>query len=180
MFNLLDKMFIKRFCLTEKSDIYLYENGSINMNTTCVCGNYNHIACVFKGKLKVQHKNPKVLSFGINQMSDLKGKKPGIHAEQDAINKLKILNNKKYELINLLVIRLSTKNNLQLSKPCAHCIKGMKYLPKKGYKIQYIYYSDGKGNIVKTSLNNLDNEEKHYSRYYKQQNKCLQTNSIIS
>ena len=49
MMNLLDKMFIKRFCLPVNSDIDSYENGSINMNS-CLCGNYNHIACVLKGK----------------------------------------------------------------------------------------------------------------------------------
>jgi hypothetical protein len=31
MLNLLDKMFIKRFCLPVNSDIDSYENGSINM-----------------------------------------------------------------------------------------------------------------------------------------------------
>ena len=38
---------------------------------------------------------------------------------------------------------------------------------KKGYKIQNIYYSDSDGNIVKTKLFNLINEEQHYSRYYR-------------
>ena len=42
---------------------------------------------------------------------------------------------------------------------------------KKGYKIQNIYYSDSEGNIIKTSLESLDSEEKHYSRYYKQRQK---------
>lgn len=49
MLNLLDKMFIKRFCLPSNSDIDLYENGSNNLDT-CLCGHYNHIACVLKGK----------------------------------------------------------------------------------------------------------------------------------
>jgi cytidine deaminase len=118
-------------------------------------------------------KKARVLSFGMNQMGDSYGIKPGIHAEQDAINKLQSLNNKKkLEPINLLVIRLSTKNSLQSSKPCANCIENMKILPvKKGYKIQNVYYSDNTGNIVKTTLTTLDNEEKHYSRFYRQKNK---------
>ena len=49
MLNLLDKMFIKRFCLPSNSDIDLYENGTSNLNS-CLCGNYNHAACVLKGK----------------------------------------------------------------------------------------------------------------------------------
>jgi len=56
MLNLLDKMFIKRFCLPSNSDIELYENGSSNVNTsnvnTCLCGHYNHVACILKGKGK--------------------------------------------------------------------------------------------------------------------------------
>jgi hypothetical protein len=50
----------------------------------------------------------------------------------------------------------------------------MKKLPtKKGYKIQNIYYSDNEGNIIKTSLQNLENEEKHYSSYYRQKKREL-------
>jgi hypothetical protein len=42
---------------------------------------------------------------------------------------------------------------------------------RKGYKLQNIYYSDDKGNINKTSLNILKNEEHHYSRYYRHDKK---------
>ncbi len=106
----------------------------------------------------------------MNQMGDADGRHPGIHAEHDALNKLQPLRYKrKLEPINILVIRLSMKNNLQSSKPCSNCIETMKKLPqKKGYKIQNIYYSDSEGNIIKTSLTTLDNEEKHYSRFYRQ------------
>ena len=118
-------------------------------------------------------KKTRVLSFGMNQMGDSYGIKTGIHAEHDAINKLKSLNNKKTtESINLLVIRVSTKNSLQSSKPCANCIESMKILPiKKGYKIQNIYYSDAEGNIIIKSLTDLDNEEKHYSRFYRKKDR---------
>jgi hypothetical protein len=114
-----------------------------------------------------------ILCFGVNQMADSDGLMPGIHAEQDVINKLKPLKiKKKLTPINILVIRLSTKNKLQSSKPCANCIKYMKTAPiKKGYIIQNIYYSDNMENIVKTNLTTLDNEEKHYSRFYKQKYK---------
>ena len=49
MDNLLDKMFIKRFCLPINSDINLYESGKLNIDS-CLCGVYNHIACVLQGK----------------------------------------------------------------------------------------------------------------------------------
>lgn len=109
-------------------------------------------------------------------MGDSEGLTPGIHAEYDVIKKLiPLRRTKKLESINLLVIRLSGKNKLQSSKPCSNCIDIMKTLPeKKGYKIQNIYYSDCDGNIVKTTLKNLDNEEKHFSKYYKHKNKKAQ------
>jgi hypothetical protein len=44
----------------------------------------------------------------------------------------------------------------------------MKIYPKRlGYKIDNIYYSDSDGNIIKTSLKILDEEEKHYSKYFR-------------
>lgn len=114
-------------------------------------------------------KKVRILSYGINKMGDSDGLQPGIHAEHDAIKKLcPLKRKKKLENINMLVIRLSGKNKLQSSKPCINCIKIMKNLPPKlGYKIQHIFYSNENGEIVKTSLKNLEEEEPHYSRYYR-------------
>jgi hypothetical protein len=114
-------------------------------------------------------KKVNVLNFGVNKIGDIKGKNPGIHAEYDTINKLiPLKNKKKLKSINLLVIRLSIKNKIQSSKPCNNCIEMMKTLPiKKGYKIKNIYYSDENGDIIKTSLEKLDSEEKHFSKFYK-------------
>jgi len=110
-----------------------------------------------------------ILSYGFNFMGDINGLEPGVHAEHDAINKLKPLKRKKHlQNINLLVIRLSRKNKLQSSKPCVDCINKIKFLPeKKGYKIKNIYYSDDNENIVKSNLKTLENEELHYSKYYR-------------
>ncbi len=130
-----------------------------------------HVFYKGKGDLK----KAKVLSYGVNKMGDSEGLTAGIHAEYDAITKLiPLRRKKKLENVNLLVIRLSGKNKLQSSKPCSNCIDIMKTLPeKKGYKIQNIYYSDSNGNIVKTTLSNLDNEEKHFSKYYKYKNAVI-------
>ena len=49
MNTLLETMFIKRFCLPVNSDVEMYEKGESNINS-CFCGNYNHIACIIKGK----------------------------------------------------------------------------------------------------------------------------------
>jgi len=45
----------------------------------------------------------------------------------------------------------------------------MKNLPeKKGYKIKNIYYSNDSGDIIKSSLQILESEEPHLSRFYRQ------------
>ncbi len=102
-------------------------------------------------------------------MGDSSGNKPGVHAEHDAINKLKPIKRKNnLQNVNLLVIRLSKQNKLQSSKPCENCLKILKTLPeKKGYKIKNIYYSDEHGDIVKSCLRNLENEELHYSKFFR-------------
>lgn len=125
----------------------------------------SHVFYKGKGQLK----KVRILSFGVNLIGDSDGKTPGIHAECHALEKLMPLKNKKrLESINLLVIRLSPKNKIQSSKPCSNCIETMKFLPpKKGYKIVNIYYSNAEGNIIKTNLKNLDNDEKHYSKYFR-------------
>jgi hypothetical protein len=114
-------------------------------------------------------KKARILSYGFNKMGDSEGLRPGMHAEYDAIRKLLPLkNNKKLKNINILVIRISGKNKLQSSKPCANCIECMKKLPVKlGYRIQNIYYSNDDGSIIKTNLYNLDNKETHYSGFYR-------------
>lgn len=93
----------------------------------------------------------------------------GVHAEHDAINRLKPLaRNKRLRIVHLLVIRLSKNNKIQMSKPCANCIHLIKTLPvKKGYKIKNIYYSDSNENIVKTNINKLEKEELHYTRFFR-------------
>jgi hypothetical protein len=102
-------------------------------------------------------------------MGDSDGLEPGIHAEQNALLKLKPIKiKKKLGLIDLLVVRFSKTTKIQSSKPCNTCIKIMNDIPpKKGYKIQNIYYSDTDGNIVKTNLFKLMNTEQHYSRFYR-------------
>lgn len=102
-------------------------------------------------------------------MGNEKDEDPGLHAERDVLGKLAPLKyKKKLEIINLLVVRLSKKNKIQSSKPCNNCIHWMKVIPeKKGYKLQNVYYSDGEGNLVKTTLDILQQEEQHYSRFYR-------------
>jgi hypothetical protein len=168
MNNLLETMYIKRFCLPSELDIQNMNPKTINKICNCICSEYNHIACVYEGKIQNLKKNINILSFGINKYSDSDGKKPSIHAEYDAISKLiPLKRKKKLRSIDILVIRVSKLNNIQMSKPCYNCIQVMKTLPeKKGYKINNIYYSIDNGNIIKTNLKYLDNTEYHFSKYY--------------
>lgn len=50
MSQIFDTMFLKRFCLPCDTDISLYEKGQ-NIISSCLCGNYNHAACILQGKL---------------------------------------------------------------------------------------------------------------------------------
>ena len=49
MDKILDTLFMKRFCLPTDVDINSYEDRSYKINS-CLCGNYNHVSCILKGK----------------------------------------------------------------------------------------------------------------------------------
>jgi hypothetical protein len=163
MDSVLNTLFIKRFCLPSNVNINDYENGNERIVDSCICGNYNHISCILSAS------NDCIKCIGINHMGNANGNIPGIHAEHCVLKKLKPLKNKKKLVpINLLVVRLSKMNKLQSSKPCYHCIQYMKTIPLlKGYKLQYIYYSNETNKLTKTKLKDLEQDNYHYSRYYK-------------
>ncbi len=167
MNGLLETMYLKRFCLPSNLDVK--NNTYINKINDCLCGDSNHIACVFQGKIGYLKNKLNILSFGINKYNDFDSRKPSIHAEHNAISKLLPLKKKKrLESIDILVIRVSRTNTIQMSKPCYNCIQIMKTLPeKKGYKINNIYYSDNHGDIIKTNIKCLENSEQHISKYYR-------------
>lgn len=165
--SLLEKMFIKRFCLPNEADIISqFENGTKQVNS-CLCGRYNHVSCVFTGNLSLT--KGRILSYGVNTMGDSEGLNPGVHAEFDSIRKLKPLKKtKKLMIVNILVVRLSCKNKIQLSKPCMQCVQMMKTFPAKlGYKIGQIYYSNNDGEIIKSNITTLEKDKPHYSRFYR-------------
>lgn len=113
-----------------------------------------------------------ILAYGYNHYLPVNSVHNSIHAEHDAINKLPIRKNKKIEKVNLMVIRSSKTGVLGMSKPCEHCINTMRIKAlDKGYYISKIYYSDIKGNIIKTSIWNLLEEEKYTSSFYRYKNK---------
>jgi cytidine deaminase len=160
--SLFEKLFIKRFCLPANTDVAKYENGDASIKN-CICGNYYHVACVVK-----EDNFDNILSIGINILGNDCEFTSGVHAEYDALRKLPHLKQKKKMTgISLLVLRLSKTNKIQSSKPCYKCVKMLNKIPTKiGYSLRNIYYSDGNGNIVKTSLSVLQKEEQHHTRLY--------------
>jgi cytidine deaminase len=93
-----------------------------------------------------------------------------IHAEHNCINKLP-KNDGRIKNVSILIIRTNKLGELISSKPCMHCIYKMNEAVKMGYRITNVYYSDKNGEIVKTSLSKLNQEDnKHVCGYFKRHN----------
>jgi hypothetical protein len=45
--EIIQRLYIKRFCLPSDVDMHNFDHNQIN---ACLCGNFNHVACIFKGK----------------------------------------------------------------------------------------------------------------------------------
>ena len=175
--SLINLLYMKRFCLPCNTNLdEMFKMASFKRKNLCSFNAYNHIACILSGgkilSIKgegITLKKTNILSFGINSYGDLHGITPGVHAEIDALNKLPFTNGKKKININLLVVRLSSNNKIQNSKPCNNCITKMNSLVVlKGYKLKHVYYSDNDENIIKSKLSSLEEEEdQHVSNFYR-------------
>ena len=109
-----------------------------------------------------------MLSYGENHY-DTRGIFPTVHAEDDAINKLPVLKrNRKLKKVDILVIRANQGGTVGNSKPCFKCIGDLyKKLPKKGYILDTVYYTD-KGEVLvsKKFSQLLYDESKHIPKYF--------------
>jgi hypothetical protein len=136
-------------------------------------GNYNHVSCIFEGKISNlcnEGKKVRIHSYGMNHFNGPHDIVPSVHAEHDAMMKLKPLprkNNKRK--CSIFVTRLSKTGKMGTSKPCWMCISNMCYIPEqRGYRIHHVYYTDQYENIVHTTLNRLLQEsEKYYTSGYR-------------
>ena len=120
------------------------------------CGKTNcrnrHIACVFGDKIIVYGINNVAVTAYISE-----------HAEVNALKKLSPFKYNHPKEINLLVLRITTQGDLNMSKPCFHCIRYMTRI--RGYKLKHIYYSSSTGEIVRSTLTQLCHDTSpHYSR----------------
>jgi len=149
--------------------------------STCTCGNYNHIACIFENK----RSNLQIISVGINLYPN-SCRNDTTHAEVSAILNLPLRErNKRLYKINILVIRTSLSGKVGISKPCFRCILNMLDLPKKrGYIIKSVYYSNENGDIIESTPQQLlNNGNYHVSKYYRNNNyqhKLLKGDNIIN
>jgi hypothetical protein len=110
-----------------------------------------------------------VISYGENRYNN-GGIFPTVHAEDDAINKLPVLrrNRRRLKKIDLLVIRANQGGTVGNSKPCEKCLGDLyRKLPKKGYVLDTVHYTD-KGEILvsKKFTKLLYDENKHVSKYF--------------
>ena len=129
---------------------------------------YVAIAIMLRAPSSVMLRVFYVITYGMNSYKNQEKDGKTIHAECDAIRKLPSRKNKSIKKINMLVIRTTKTGKLSMSKPCYNCIMNMmRDAPKKGYKIEWIYYSDEEGNVVKEKLVNLNKGDFHFSSYYK-------------
>jgi hypothetical protein len=119
-----------------------------------------------------------VVSKGYNKCTGVNNPKPSIHAELDAMKKLKPFVKGKLQKVDILVIRyVKTKScghklasskqydhKLASSKPCFHCLHMLKsYAETKGYKICNIYYSNDGGGIVKEKMSKISTNHRSYA-----------------
>jgi deoxycytidylate deaminase len=101
------------------------------------------------------------LCYGTNYLIDLEDNR-SIHAEHDALLRLKRNEARRRKKINILVIRYTSQKELSTSKPCSFCLEKMKEIAlQKGYRIKHIYYS-GYRELIKNTFQSLyQDENKH-------------------
>lgn len=108
-----------------------------------------------------------LFSYGENKPK-FSGVLPTVHAEDDAIDKLPVLKKSRRRLkrLNLLVIRANAGGSVGNSKPCFACVNALRYkLPKKGYVLDTVYYTDRGGTITAKKFSRLS-EDQHIPKFY--------------
>ena len=80
-----------------------------------------------------------------------------VHAEMDALNKLRDCKTSEKKKIkrtkyDMLVVRLTSSGKLASSRPCYHCIVS---LIESGITIRHVYYSTQEGTIVREKFKTM-------------------------
>lgn len=127
----------------------------------CITGRSSHAAAF------VDAGSGAVLSYGENIAKT--GAVASEHAEENAMRKLPALPRKRHlKRVDLMVIRTSAAGTLGSSKPCTHCVGRLcRDLPKKGYQLDRVYFSEMGGAVTGCPMRALITDENaHVSRYY--------------
>lgn len=72
----------------------------------------------------------------------------------------------KIKRLDLLVIRVNRGGTVGNSKPCEQCINRLSQLPKFGYCLDTVYYSNV-NELVKVKFSELIESEKHVTKLFK-------------
>jgi len=96
----------------------------------------------------------------------------GTHAEIDALTKMRyeFKRKKRFETLNMIVLRFSRYGTLGYARPCYHCLKQLQQA--KFLNIKKIYYSEATGNITSEKFIDMLKSPKTYiSNGYMYRNK---------
>jgi len=88
----------------------------------------------------------------------------GLHAEIDALRKIKKTPDKRPREVNIFVIRVNKIGDISLSQPCCNCIKKMdKFQKYKNIKIKNIFFSENNKKLIRVSYSNISLLKPHTS-----------------
>ena len=95
--------------------------------------------------------------------------KTTIHAEIDAVKKLRTHEKKKkMKPIILVSFRFNRDGELKNAKPCHHCVTALKIILKmKNYRVSNVIYSNNDGKLVKCELDDLLEDGGYITRGYR-------------
>ncbi len=134
---------------------------SLNSRRRCCMNPGSNHAAVFFTKFSSVH------SYGENKPK-VSATAGTIHAEDDAIEKLPSLRRmRRLRRIDLLVIRANAGGTVGNSKPCITCIRALALkLPKKGYILDTVHYTDRGGSVISKKFSRLSLESPHIPKLY--------------
>lgn len=95
----------------------------------------------------------------------------GRHAEMDVLSKYDKLKSKSKRVpADIIIIRINKSGEMTNSKPCVKCIK---YMATSKCKIKYIYYSVDATTIIRTTIDELQEQPKHISWRFQEKRKLI-------
>lgn len=113
--------------------------------------------------IKSQNNALKKVAVGANFF---KINKKSVHAEIDAVRKLRTHEKKKkMKPLVLVSFKFARSGELRNAKPCRHCVMALKIrLKMKNYYVSYVIYSDNNGELVTCGLDDLLENDGHITR----------------